>query len=401
MKIVFCAPFPIDTLKPGVRLKNNNIKFHPSSWIRVLAQQLSNKEEVELHIITVNQNILGDQVIEKDKIIYHLLAVDVPIWVRSYLYLPYATYFWSTALLKIKRELKKISPDIVHGHGTESYFSLAAVNSKFPNVISIQGIMANVFRESPSLKSMMLKTIEAHTVKKVKYINVKTKVSEKFVYSLSRQARLFFIEAAINPLFWVHPLPRYAKNIFFVGNLIKRKGIEEFVKVYILLRKRYHDVQAYVIGDNTDNQDFIYKKMCQQEKVEDNIVFTGQLDHFSIAQLYSTGGIFCLTSYVENSPNVVMEAMASGLPVVATNVGAVKYLIEDGNSGFLVQKGDVLSMTQIITRIYESESLYFSLGYKAREIATSRWKADIVAEKHIEMYKYIIDRERTKNSTNS
>ena len=85
-----------------------------------------------------------------------------------------------------------------------------------------------------------------------------------------------------------------------------------------------------------------------------------------------------------------MEAMACGLPVVATNVGSVKDIVHNNQSGLLVEKNNVDELVEKTSIIFEDKKIYNKFGEKGREIADERWSPSIIAKKHIVMYDEII-----------
>jgi glycosyltransferase involved in cell wall biosynthesis len=393
MKIAFCAPFPPELFRSIVRLRDDGQRSHPCSWIRALSQKLSELQDIELHIITISANVMGDSSFSADGVHYHFIDSSLPLWLTKALGLDPTSSLWIRPLARICKRLREISPDIVHGHGTEGCFSLAAVYSRFPHVISIQGVMADVFGEEGSRRARIVRHFEAHTVRKARYINVKNYVTRDFVEKLKVKAQVFFIEPSINEIFWSRDAPQYGKKLFFSGSLIKRKGIEEFIHVVSRLQATVPGLKAYVLGEGSADYVARLKGLAESLGVIEKVLFTGQIDFARIVDLYSLGGIFCMTSHVEASPNVVLEAMAAGLPVVSTNVGALPKIVEDGKSGIVVNRSCIDEMVSAISGILNNESLYYNFGRRGREIATSRWKPSIIAQKHLEMYKHIIDKE--------
>lgn len=393
IKIAFCAPFPVETLKPEVKLKNPKMKLHPASWIKVISETLAESGEVDLHLITTSHNLDGDQVIRRNGITYHLLEYSLPTWAIHTFGLSESSSLWIRPFRKIQRKIHLIDPDIVHGHGTEGYYSLIAVYSGYPNIISMQGIMAEIFKEEPSLRSRLVRHVEAHTVRKARFINVKNHIAESFVDSLSPNGETFFIEPAINDVFFSNPQPGLSRSIFFVGSLIKRKGIEEFVSCYIKLKKTFRALKGYVIGEGPYEIKQYYTTIARNAECSDDLIFTGQIEHQEMVEIFTQGGVFCLTSHVEASPNALMEAMAAGLPVVAMNVGDLQYRVENSVSGFIVSRNSVEDMINSVVRLLSDESLYLSFGKRGREIASARWKADIIARKHLDMYRRVLKKQ--------
>jgi glycosyltransferase involved in cell wall biosynthesis len=204
----------------------------------------------------------------------------------------------------------------------------------------------------------------------------------------------FFIEASIDSIFWEHPQPPFCEVCYFVGPFVPRKGIIEFVDAFIQLKRDIPGLKAYAIGESPQSP--MARQLIERSRQEtgrDDLVFPGPLSHREMAKLYRQGGLFVLSSRVENSPNVLMEAMAAGLAVVATDVGAVRFLVADRQSGFLTAKGDVNALAAACRMLLTDASLSTSFGAKGREIATGRWRPEIVCSRHLEMYRQILERD--------
>ena len=388
LRIAFTAPFPVEILKPDIAL-TKNIQSHPSSWIQVLSRELCNNENIDLHLVTVSSAVPKDQTIKKANITYHVLKTSLP-GVSSGLGFSSCYFLFLLPVFLMVRRLREIKPDVVHGHGTEGPFSLAAVYSGCRNVVSIQGIITEIVKIAPSMRNKIIQYLERHTLKKAIAINPKTEFSIIFVSRVNPQARIYFIEAPINHIFWQNHISPPTRNLFFVGSLIKRKGVEEWLNAFGLLAKHFEDLRGYIVGSGNTNYEGMLKALVDSRALNGRIEFTGMLKNEKIVELFSKGGVFCLPSYMENSPNTVMEAMAAGLPVVVTKVGNLDRMVEDGQSGFLVERQNVHAITHAVLNIFNNPDFHIRLGQRGRQIASKRWKPDIIAEKHIEMYKDLI-----------
>lgn len=384
LKLAFTAQFPIEILKPEIQL-TRQIQSHPSSWIQVLSSELAKNEQVQLHIVTTSNAAARDYVIKRGGIIYHVLKSRLPGTRRGY-FLSTAYTLFAFPCIRMIQRLKEIRPGIVHGHGTEGPFSLAAVYSGFPNIISIQGIITRIAETAPSLNFKIVAHIERHTLRRAMAINTKTEFSEAFAECITPRTRRYFIEAPIHNIYWSWPIPDPARNIFFVGSIIKRKGIEEWIKAFTVLSKCWHDLRGYIIGSGPERYVHELKQMIASGPARNKIEFTGHLNRIEIAQMFAKGGIFCLPSHAENSPNSVMEAMAAGLPVVTTNVGNLSRMIVDQKTGFIVERSNRQGIKDALSRLLKDSNLHACAGRLGREIATKRWKPDFIAKKHLTMY---------------
>ena len=389
LKLAFTAPFPIEILKPEIQL-NRSIQSHPASWIQVLSAELASVEQIDLHLVIPHVAVPRDQTIRKGRITYHVIKTSPPGTCRGY-GLSSSYGLFALPVIRMIRRLKVIGPDIVHGHGTEGPFSLAAVHSGFPNIVSMQGIITEIVKSEPSMYFKIAGYLERHTLRRAMAINTKTAFSEFFAKSITPQTPRFFIEAPIHAHYWTRSVPDPARNVFFVGSIIKRKGIEEWIKAFSFLSQKWEGLRGYVIGTGPVEYIHQLKEMLSSMPGGSRIEFTGQLMREEIVRLFSKGGIFCLPSYIENSPNTVMEAMAAGLPVVATDVGNLRLMVEDRKSGFLVQHCTVAPLVDAISGILGDQDLHFHFGHRGREIAAGRWNPKMVAQKHLDMYDSVLD----------
>ena len=384
LKLAFTAPFPVEILKPAIKL-TRPILSHPASWIQVISKELSKNKDIDLHLLTCNVAAAKDQIIKDGRITYHIFKSSLPGFKRGY-GLSSAYTLFALPIVKMIRRLKSLRPDVVHGHGTEGPFSLTAVFSGFPNIVSLQGIITEIVKISPSLEYIITGYLERYTLRRAMAINAKTKVSENFAKLISPRSTRYFIEASIDNIYWDRPIPGPARNIFFVGSIIKRKGIEEWINAFSFLSERWPDIKGYLVGSGPDKYVAYLKHLIASKPMNLQIEFTGQLKREEIVQLFSKGGIFCLPSYVENSPNTIMEAMAAGLPVVATDVGNVSQMVEHQNNGLLVETCSVDGIKDALSVLLTNLELYTRAARLGREIASQRWKPSIIAQKHLAMY---------------
>ena len=339
-----------------------------------------------MHLVTTSTFVTKDQIIRKDNITYHVLKAPIPRWITRCAGLPNTATLLLPAAVAMVRYIRSMKPDIVHGHGTEGAFSLPAIYSRLPNVVSIQGIISEVVKTEPSMRYRIIKGIERHTIRNAMAANPKTQLSAAYVRNLAPWVEQYFIEAAIDKVFWKSAVPPPRENLFFVGTLIKRKGIEEWIKAFVKLKGFFPRLKGYIIGKGEPKYERWLHSLVERMNLMESVHFTGQRDHPEMACFFKRGGVFCLPSYVENSPNVVMEAMAAGLPIVSTDVGDLKKIVHDKKSGLIVRPGNVKSLTGALGHIFERPQLHLEFGAEGRKIATMRWRPEVIAEKHLQMY---------------
>jgi len=139
-------------------------------------------------------------------------------------------------------------------------------------------------------------------------------------------------------------------NLLFASRLVWEKNLELLFKIYRLVKQRAIPCNFLIAGDGQA------RKSCEEEMPE--AIFFGQLDHSSLSTLYASSSIFLFPSVSETYGNVVMEAMASGLPCIIANEGGSSDLIQDGVNGFTCDAYDEADFVNKIEILLDQPSLY-------------------------------------------
>ncbi|MGH7603732.1 MAG: glycosyltransferase family 4 protein [Gemmatimonadaceae bacterium] len=143
------------------------------------------------------------------------------------------------------------------------------------------------------------------------------------------------------------------------------------IQVLARIKSKYSDAHLTMIGPDKDGTLAKARNEAKRLGVLDQITFTGGIPKSDVPRILSTGDIFLNTTTIDNSPVSVLEAMASGLDVVSTNVGGMTYLVENERDGLLVPPGDVEAMTAAVVRLLEE------LGLAPRLSENGRKKAEL------------------------
>lgn len=391
MKIAWLTPYPVsrlgDLLKGGVRKQAP----HPCSWIMNLSRALAEDKSVELHVLTLCPWIARSQTVEKDGMFIHVIKNGIPFTRRGYpgSFPLDAISGFILESVKLCAEMKRIQPDIVHAHGTEREYALAAMRSGYPYLISIQGILAEFNKTDPSFHNRIMESREKRAVQKSRYFTCRTHFDTGFIHRLNPSAKIFDIPEAMNPVFWEGQWSRPEENrVLFVGGGAPRKGLHELIEAMSSVVKKIPGASIDVVGScSPERLKFLEEK---GRAAEVKICFHGFRDAAEIAALHRQCRTFVLCSSNENSPNTLAEAMVSGMPVVAYNVGGVSSMVEDGKTGFLVTPHDVGGLAERIVRILENRELAVALGGKAAEFSRPRNHPHHVAKETLAAYEFIL-----------
>jgi len=127
------------------------------------------------------------------------------------------------------------------------------------------------------------------------------------------------------------------------------------LRAFAIVREDVPDAKLTVAGSGPERERLT--SLAAALGVADAVDFCGRLDRDRMAELYRSASVAINPSRVDNMPNSVLEAMASGTPVVSTNVGGVPFMVRDGATGLLVAAGDHRGMAAAIRRLLDEEGL--------------------------------------------
>ncbi len=179
-------------------------------------------------------------------------------------------------------------------------------------------------------------------------------------------ARLFLLSNVVDTASFSPASGRHSGpvRLISVGRLIQSKRFDRFVSLVAQLRLKLNcEVNGTIVGDGP-LKDSLRAQAATLGLPSSAIELPGSLADLS--PVYREADVFVMTSEYEGTPNVVLEAMASGLPVVATNVGGVPEVVRHGENGFLVERDDESGLVTALERLIQDPQLRSSMGQHGR-----------------------------------
>jgi teichuronic acid biosynthesis glycosyltransferase TuaC len=166
-------------------------------------------------------------------------------------------------------------------------------------------------------------------------------------------------------------LPADRTIILFVGHFQRAKGIFEMIEAFCRVQKTYPEMILKICGDGGDTPNLA--KIISEKGLSEIVHVVGRIDPEEVSKWMQASDLLILASYNEGMPNVVMEAMACGLPVVATTVGGLPAAVGDCQGAILVEPKNVEQLTDAIARVARDEKLRVQMGTAARKKAEKRF----------------------------
>jgi glycosyltransferase involved in cell wall biosynthesis len=179
-------------------------------------------------------------------------------------------------------------------------------------------------------------------------------------------------------------------RILFVGYVEPRKGIFNLVKAINQVKNFHKNIKLIVVGKATDINYLrrILQYITNNDLCE-NIVYKGIIPREDLIEEYQKCSIFILPSLIEPFGIVLLEAMASRKPIIASNVGGIPFFVKNNETGFLVDKGSYEELSKKILLLLDNEELRYEMGVKGY-LYSQKYKWDVVHNKTIDFYKEIM-----------
>jgi len=295
----------------------------------------------------------------------------------------------------IEGAISMIKPDIVHSHHiftlTPLFALKVAKDLGIPRLASNHTIfLAHDFRALWSTISIILPT--RYYLGYAQAVISVSRAADAFVESIMGsdfKAKRFIIPNAVDTEKFKPPEREPEDNIIlFVGRLVYRKGLHVLVKA--LQRVKQRDYKLYVVGGGY--MEIPVRMLAKAYGVDEKIEFLGVVPERVKVELYKRAKIVVVPSIFNESFGIVaLEAMASGRPVIASRVGGLEDVVIDGETGILVEPGSEDQLAEAIETLLSDESYRRKLGANARKVAEERYSWNVVLNKILEVYNYVLN----------
>lgn len=382
LKILWICNVPLPELQSAVGIKN-----YTEGWLIGISSQLRKRKDIEFHYAFPQNQFKKTFIKTMNGITFWGFYNGRKNW-----------YTIKKENIQIFRNMiQRIDPDIVHIFGTEYPHSLECISS-VPDrrnvVVSLQGLTAQlekVYVQGIPFADRLVGRLaggqyqclltekyefykrginENQVLSSAKNVIGRTDWDKNCVIKINPRCCYFHCNETLRDVFYkgswnIEEIERY--SIFVSQGNYPIKGLHVLIFALPLIKRRYPEVMVYVAGDryflegNNPYGKFI-KKILKKYHVEENVRFLGFLTGEKVKQRLLKTHIAVMPSLLENSPNSIGEAMLLGVPVVASNVGGIPSIVQDGIGGYLYPSSDRKKLAKRICRIFASDkqALYFS-----------------------------------------
>jgi glycosyltransferase involved in cell wall biosynthesis len=282
--------------------------------------------------------------------------------------------------------------DIIHCHIVQEFQTIVAVLFKlfFNKKVIVKMSSSGETSDFKVLKEVKFGRLFLRLIRNVDaIISVCKKSSEEILENGFSKETLVEIPNGIDTSKFLGDTFRGRKNIrniTYVGRLDSYKGVNYLLAGFKELLSKVGNIKLTIVGSGPDET--VLKNMARDLNIIDGVAFKGRQEDV-LSELDSTD-IFVLPSLSEGMPNVLLEAMACELPVVATYVGGNSDLIKDRHNGLLIPPKDSISLSEALLELLEDDELVQRLGKEARKTVEANYSMGHIVDKYVKLYSRLV-----------
>jgi glycosyltransferase involved in cell wall biosynthesis len=275
--------------------------------------------------------------------------------------------------------LSKESPDIIHAHGYQVFTTDAALIAsklkKAPLVLTLHGFPRGFDKLA---HRAYFNLIGKETLRKAKkIISVSRIVAREFKAIGVSEEKMAIIpngidleeykQLPVGDLFRKRlDIKENEKIVLTIGRLERIKGFQYLIRALPSIIKEVGSTKLVMAGPDF-NYGVKLKKIAEETNVQDNVIFYGPINGKEKFEAFSAANIVAVPSLYEGFGMLLLEAMAAGKPLVATNTGAAPEIIQNGKNGILADLGDTEDLAGKIVKLLSDDQLMYLIGQESRK----------------------------------
>jgi len=174
------------------------------------------------------------------------------------------------------------------------------------------------------------------------------------------------------------------KVVITVSRLVKKNGVNYLIEAMAKVNK----CKLLILGIGKDEKKL--KKLVKKLNIEDRVFFLGHIKHNELTKYLWVSDIFCRPSLTEGFGNVFVEAMAAGLPVIASPVGGIVDFVEDGKTGLFCKVKNPKSIANVINKLLKDKELYNRIVENGLEMVKEKYDWDYISVEMANIYKELV-----------
>jgi glycosyltransferase involved in cell wall biosynthesis len=352
-----------------------------------LFQGFATLPNLEIHILSCTQQPMSSPPKLADNIWFHSLHVPKIGWLRT---------GYAGCIRAVRKKLREIQPDIVHAQGTERDCAMSAVFQNIPKILTIHGnirAITKLHRYSPLSFWWIQSQLEAFCLPRFAGVICISKYTQQQVSDLARKSWLL-PNAAETLFFEPRPSavdPSAPPLVLVVANVDGRKNQNALIQA---LDPLAHKLKFIVKFFGRCGEDSYGKEFRSLIEARPWCSWGGMISREKLRDEFARATTLFLPTREDNCPMVVLEAQASGVPVIASNVGGVPDLVEDGVTGLLTNPDLPSTMPIALEKILSDKALARRLAEGGSKQALACYHPNVIATGHLKIYEEVLSSRR-------
>jgi glycosyltransferase involved in cell wall biosynthesis len=298
-----------------------------------------------------------------------------------------------TSMLRL---VSRINPDVIHVHAPNffsCYIIPVAKLKRIPIVATVHleevdpvGYLLSAFRKLALARFDKVIAVSNYT--RSLALNAGVKGDKISVIYNSCDETFFGQSKNKDAIRKKYNIPMDIKVIIFVGQLINRKGVSFLIESLRILRKTVDNFLTIIVGQGEEFQKL--KSLVKEYGLVNHVDFRGNVTRKMLAELYSVADVFVLPSLAEGHSVALVEAMASGLPLIASDIEGSRVSIKEEVNGYLIDIGNVQKLAQRLKIILTDSNLQQKMSRNSSKIYGEKFSTKILIDNYLEIYKSVI-----------
>jgi glycosyltransferase involved in cell wall biosynthesis len=347
-----------------------------------LLQGLALIPEIEVHVVScIRQPVKSPEKIAPNTF-FHSLVVPKIGWMRT---------LFQGCVRAAREKIREIQPDIVHGQGTEADCSLNAIYSGFPNVLTLHGNMRAVARingDRPFSYNWLAARLESYVLPRSAGVVCITAYTQRAVEQRARQT--WILPNAVEARFFeISSAPDLAAPPvgLCVGTVCGYKNQNALIRALdpLARRRKLRLVFLGQVAAGDYGREFM--RLVRERAWCEYAGFAGREQ---LQKHFRTATFLALPTLEDNCPMVVLEAMAAGVPVLASNIGGVPDLIQHEVNGLLCDPQRPETFRTATARFLDDRSFAGQIATAAQAQAQRRFHPLVIAREHVRIYREVL-----------
>jgi glycosyltransferase involved in cell wall biosynthesis len=307
-------------------------------------------------------------------------------------------------LTAIEEIISVEKPDILHIHFPVCLGSWIALHigkkCGIPVVLTLHGISEGYSDKKLALIAKIMKIPVKYCLQNSDIITAISQLTKEYhekEYALEHDIVLIPNGVDLDLFKPIQPLPKEAFKwidsnfikIGFVGHVRHAKGLHFLVQsANEIIKQSPQNILFIIGGEGPMRQDLM--QMVSDRGLEDNFLFPGYIPDESLSYYLNSLDIFVQPSLVEGMPQGVLEAMACGKPIVATDVGGVSEIVDNGVNGYLIDPGSPEQLCNAVVKLVEDANMRRIFGENSQKIVEEKFDWGVLCVKYYNLYTSII-----------